>query len=180
MRYFIIALILVLACGVQQEKAAEQVAPAPTMHISVKDYGEIVVEFAPNEAPKNVANIISLAEKGYFDGLIFHRVIKGFVIQGGCPKGDGTGDPGYKLDDEISPRLKHLKGTVAMANSGPNTNGSQFYICLAALPNLDGRYTIIGRVVQGLDVVDRIGSVKTGMLDRPVEPVIMERVWIEK
>lgn len=180
MRYFIMALLLVTACGVQQEKVPEQVMPAPTMHISVKDYGEIVVEFFPNEAPKNVANIISLAEESYFDGLVFHRVIKGFVIQGGCPKGDGTGDPGYELDDEISPRLKHLKGTVAMANSGPNTNGSQFYVCLAALPNLDGRYTIIGRVVQGLDVVDRIGEVKTGLLDRPVEPVVMERVWIEK
>ncbi|UCD20453.1 MAG: peptidylprolyl isomerase [candidate division WOR-3 bacterium] len=148
------------------------------MHISVKDYGEITIELFPGEAPKNVKNIIELADKGFYNGLIFHRVIKGFVIQGGCPNGDGTGDPGYEIEDEISPRKKHLKGTLAMANRGPNTNGSQFYICLEPLPRLDGRYTIIGQVVEGMDVVDRIGSVQTGQFDRPTEKVVMEKVWV--
>lgn len=180
MRILLTVVVLFLACGVQQEKSAQVETPAPVMHISVKDYGDIAIEFFPNDAPKNVNNIIELAEKGYFNGLILHRVIKGFVIQGGCPKGDGTGDPGYEIEDEISSRLKHLKGTVAMANRGPNTNGSQFYICLGALPNLDGRYTIIGRVVQGMEVVDRIGDVPTGPMDRPVENVVLEKVWIEK
>ncbi|KPK64879.1 peptidylprolyl isomerase [candidate division WOR_3 bacterium SM23_42] len=150
------------------------------MNISVKTYGKIVIELHRNEAPKNVNNIIELTDKGFYNGLIFHRIIKNFVIQGGCPRGDGTGDPGYEIDDEIVPSLKHLKGTVAMANRGPNTNGSQFYICLEPLPRLDGRYTIIGQVVQGMDVVERIGSVQTGQLDRPVTDVVMEKVWIER
>ena len=102
------------------------------------------------------------------------------MIQGGCPKGDGTGDPGYEIEDEISPRLKHLKGTVAMANRGPNTNGSQFYICLEALPGLDGRYTIVGSVVQGMDIVERIGNVETGAFDKPLTDVVMEKAFIEK
>lgn len=181
MKYLLIAMLLAVACGVQKEK--EMLAKkenVPMMHILVKDYGEIALELFPGEAPKNVKNIIELADKGFYDGLIFHRVIKGFVIQGGCPNGDGTGDPGYEIEDEISPRKKHLKGTLAMANRGPNTNGSQFYICLEPLPRLDGRYTIIGQVASGMDVVDRIGSVKTGPYDRPVEKVIMEKVWVEQ
>ena len=181
MRYLILIAMLVIACGVQKEKEVfVRKSGVPYMVISVKDYGQIVFELYPEEAPKNVANIIALTDKGYFNGLIFHRVIKGFVIQGGCPKGDGTGDPGYEIEDEISQRLKHLKGTVAMANHGPNTNGSQFYICLEPQPRLDGRYTIFGQVVQGMDVVERIGNVQTGRLDKPVSDVVMERVWIEK
>lgn len=180
MRILLTVVMLLLACGAKQEKEVQVEEKAPVMHISVKDYGDVAIELFPNDAPKNVNNIIELAEKGYFDGLIFHRVIKGFVIQGGCPKGDGTGDPGYEIEDEISPRLKHLKGTVAMANRGPDTNGSQFYICLDALPRLDGNYTIIGRVTQGMDIVERIGDVPTGPMDRPAENVVMEKVWIEK
>ncbi|GAG15874.1 unnamed protein product, partial [marine sediment metagenome] len=139
-------------------------------------------EFAlhENEAPNNVANIIKLTEKGFYNGLTFHRIIKGFVIQGGCPQGNGTGSPGYRIDDEITPKLKHLKGTVAMANSGPNTNGCQFYICLEPLPRLDGGYTIFGQVIKGMDVVEKIGNVKTGAMDRPVTTVVMEKVWIEE
>jgi cyclophilin family peptidyl-prolyl cis-trans isomerase len=150
------------------------------MHILVKDYGEIVIKLHTNTVPKNTANIVKLANEGFYNGLTFHRVIKGFVIQGGCPRGDGTGGPGYEIEDEITPQLKHLKGTVAMANHGPNTNGSQFYICLAPLPRLDGGYTIFGQVVEGMDIVDRIGSVKTGPGDKPVTPVLMEKVWIEE
>jgi peptidyl-prolyl cis-trans isomerase A (cyclophilin A) len=182
MKKLILLALLVLACGVKQEEvdASAKKSGVPYMNISVKDYGSIVIELYREDAPKNVDNIIELTDKGYYDGLIFHRIIKGFVVQGGCPTGDGTGDPGYEVEDEISPRLKHLKGTVAMANRGPNTNGSQFYICLLPQPALDGRYTIIGSVVQGMDVVDRIGMVQTGQYDKPLTDVMMEKVWIEK
>jgi cyclophilin family peptidyl-prolyl cis-trans isomerase len=181
MKYLMIVALMALACGVQKEKdTITKKETTPMMHILVQDYGEITIELFSSEAPKNVKNIIELAGKGFYNGLIFHRVIKGFVIQGGCPNGDGTGDPGYEIEDEISPRKKHLKGTVAMANRGPNTNGSQFYVCLEPLPRLDGGYTIIGQVVEGMDVVDRIGSVQTGQFDRPVEKVIMEKVWVEE
>jgi cyclophilin family peptidyl-prolyl cis-trans isomerase len=181
MRYLLIAAMVLLACGVQKERDVVAKKSGVThMNIAVKDYGTIVIELLPDAAPKNVKNIIELADKGFYNNLIFHRVINGFVIQGGCPNGDGTGDPGYEIDDEISPQEKHLKGTVAMANRGPNTNGSQFYICLEPQPRLDGRYTIIGRVVQGMDVIDRIGNVKTGQYDKPLADVVMEKVWIEK
>jgi len=181
MKYLILIALIFVACGVQKEQETlVRKSGVPYMIITVKDYGQIVIELYPEEAPKNVANMIGLADKGYFNGLIFHRVIKGFVIQGGCPKGDGSGDPGYEIEDEISPRLKHLKGTVAMANRGPNTNGSQFYVCLEPQPRLDGRYTIFGQVVQGMDVVERIGNVQTGPRDKPVSDVVMERVRIEK
>ena len=152
------------------------------MYISAKDYGVIEIKLHSQEAPKNVNNIVQLVNKGFYDGLKFHRVIEDFMVQGGCPKGDGTGDPGYELEDEISPNLKHLKGTVAMANRGPNTNGSQFYICLEPQPRLDGGYTIIGQVVKGMDIVKQIGEVETTgkPMDRPITDVIMEKVWIEE
>lgn len=181
MRRLILIALLGVACGTMKEKdSIIKKEGVPYMNILVKGYGQIVVELHPNEASKNVKNIIELSDKGFYNGLIFHRVIKGFVIQSGCPEGDGTGDPGYEIEDEISPRLKHLKGTVAMANRGPNTNGSQFYICLEALPGLDGRYTIIGSVVQGIDIVERIGNVETGAFDKPLTDVVIEKVFIEK
>ena len=181
MRYLLMAAMLLIGCGVQKDRdVVTEKTGAPHMNIAVKDYGTIVIELLPEAAPRNVKNMIDLTDKGFYNNLIFHRVIRGFVIQGGCPNGDGTGDPGYEIEDEISPQERHLKGTVAMANRGPNTNGSQFYICLAPQPRLDGRYTIIGRVVQGMDIVDRIGDVKTGQYDKPLTDVVMERVWIEK
>lgn len=181
MRYLCLFTLLVLACGVQKEPDTfTEKAGIPYMNIAVRDYGTIVIELLPDQAPKNVKNIVDLTDKGFYNGLIFHRVIPGFVIQGGCPNGNGTGDPGYEIEDEISSDVRHLKGTVAMANRGPNTNGSQFYICLEPQPRLDGGYTIIGRVVRGMDVVERIGSVKTGQFDKPVADVVMDRVWIEK
>jgi cyclophilin family peptidyl-prolyl cis-trans isomerase len=148
--------------------------------------GTIKIELYANDAPKNVANIVKLAKNGFYDGLKFHRVIPNFVIQGGDPKGDGTGDPGYTVEAEISPKLKHLKGTVAMArlpdqiNPSRASSGSQFYICLAPVSHLDGQYTIIGQVVSGMDVVDAIGAVKTGPRDMPVKDVIMEKATIEE
>jgi len=181
MKYLLMAAMLLVGCGVQKDRdvVAEKTG-APHMNIAVRDYGTIVIGLLPEAAPKNVKHIIDLTDKGFYNNLVFHRVIRGFVIQGGCPNGDGTGDPGYEIEDEISPQERHLKGTVAMANRGPNTNGSQFYICLAPQPRLDGRYTIIGRVVQGMELVDQIGDVKTGQYDKPLTDVVMERVWIEK
>ena len=126
------------------------------------DRGTIVIEFYPAVAPKTVENFETLTKKGFYNGLTFHRVVPGFVVQGGDPKGDGSGGPGYDLPAEISPAEKHLRGSVATARLGDEVNpdrkssGSQFYICLAAQPSLDGQYTIFGGVVEGMDVVDKI------------------------
>ncbi|RKX69354.1 peptidylprolyl isomerase [candidate division WOR-3 bacterium] len=174
MRWFLIITLLLLGCAKKERPAKELY-----LNIEVKDFGRIRIKLFTEEAPKNVANVAKLARHGFYNGLTFHRIVPGFVIQGGCPKGDGTGDPGFTVKDEISPRLRHKRGTVAMANRGPNTNGSQFYICLADLPRLDGHYTIIGEVIDGMDVVDRIAQVETGPRDRPLKKVVMERVWIE-
>jgi len=176
--------MLFLACGgAPKTKTEETKMPepktAPYWHLQIKDYGEVVVKFHPEAAPKIVASMIDLTKKEFYNGLTFHRVIKKFMIQGGCPRGDGTGDPGYSLDDEFGPGLTHKKGTVSMANAGPNTNGCQFFICLEPQPHLDGKHPIIGEVVQGLDLVDKIGLVKTNMSDKPLTPVVMEKVWVE-
>ncbi|MBI2591436.1 MAG: peptidylprolyl isomerase [Candidatus Brennerbacteria bacterium] len=136
------------------------------------------------DAPKTSQNFIDLANKGFYNNLVFHRVIKGFMIQGGDPKGDGTGGPGYEFADELDPRTEsykagYKKGVVAMANAGPNTNGSQFFIMLEdnPLPNL---YTIFGKVVKGQETVDAIGNVKTGTNDRPLDPVIIKSATVEE
>jgi len=142
--------------------------------------GKIVFEFYPEDAPKTVENFIKLAQSGFYNGLKFHRVIKGFVIQTGCPRGDGTGGPGYTIKAEFNKR-KHLAGTVAMARSSdPDSAGSQFYICLKPQPGLDGKYTVFGQVIEGMDVVEKIGSVPTDSRDRPLKDVILERVRIEE
>jgi cyclophilin family peptidyl-prolyl cis-trans isomerase len=133
--------------------------------------GDIVFELFDDAAPKTVANFKQLAGQGFYDGLIFHRVIPDFMIQGGCPQGTGTGGPGYTFEDEINEH-RVARGALAMANSGPNTNGSQFFIVTAEeCPWLDGKHTVFGRVVDGMDVVDRIGSTETDRRDRPVEPL---------
>lgn len=142
--------------------------------------GTIVIEFYSTDAPKTVENFQKLASSGFYNNLIFHRVIKGFMIQGGDPSGNGTGGPGYKFNDEINKdsdlyKTGYKKGIVAMANSGPNTNGSQFFIMHADYP-LPPSYTIFGKVVEGQDVIDKIANVQTGPQDRPVEPVVMKSV----
>ena len=143
--------------------------------------GAIVIELAKDQAPKTVENFITLAKKGFYDGLIFHRVIPGFMIQGGDPSGNGTGGPGYTFPDEFSPALRHsAAGTVSMANAGPNTNGSQFFITLAPTPWLDNRHSVFGRVVQGQDVVEKIGAVARGANDKPLTPVVMTHVTIQE
>jgi peptidyl-prolyl cis-trans isomerase B (cyclophilin B) len=141
--------------------------------------GMIKLKFYPDVAPNHCRNFIRLAKDGFYDNLIFHRVIKGFMIQGGCPQGTGTGGPGWNVDAEFSQR-KHLKGTLSMARSrDPNSAGSQFFICLELQPRLDGNYTVFGQVTQGQDVVDKIGDLPTDRRDRPQQEAKMERVYIE-
>jgi len=144
-----------------------------TMHTN---HGAIEVELFDDDAPKTVGNFRKLAEDGFYDGLVFHRVIKDFMIQGGCPQGTGTGGPGYTFEDEFNEH-KVVRGALAMANAGPNTNGSQFFIVTTdAAPWLDGKHTVFGRVASGMDAVDAIESQPTGAGDRPVEDCVIERV----
>jgi cyclophilin family peptidyl-prolyl cis-trans isomerase len=138
--------------------------------------GRIELELYPDEAPKTVENFTKLVSDGYYDGLVFHRVIPDFMIQGGCPQGTGTGGPGYEFEDEINEH-KVDRGALAMANAGPNTNGSQFFIVTAeATPWLDGKHTVFGRVTSGQDVVDRISMVDRDDRDRPRTPVTIESI----
>jgi peptidyl-prolyl cis-trans isomerase A (cyclophilin A) len=158
--------------------------------------GKIKIQLFNDKAPKTVENFVGLAEgtkeftdpksgakvkKPFYDGLGFHRVIKGFMIQGGCPLGTGTGGPGYNFADEFNPELKHTKpGMLSMANAGPNTNGSQFFITVAATPWLDNRHTIFGEVVEGLDVVMKISTAEVGSGDKPKTPILINSIKIEK
>jgi cyclophilin family peptidyl-prolyl cis-trans isomerase len=142
------------------------------------NHGTIELELFAEDAPETVANFTKLANDGFYDGLVFHRVIPDFMIQGGCPQGTGTGGPGYTFADEIN-HHPIVRGTLAMANAGPNTNGSQFFIVTAeATPWLDGKHTAFGRVTSGMDVVDEIQSTATDARDRPVEDVRMEKVTV--
>ena len=151
--------------------------------------GTFEAELYAKECPETVWNFINLAEgrqetqKGgnFYDGLIFHRVIADFVIQGGCPLGTGTGDPGYRFADEFDPSLRHdSAGILSMANAGPGTNGSQFFITLAPTPHLDDHHAVFGKVTKGMEVIKKIGAVQTGPGDRPVENVVMEKVTIQR
>jgi cyclophilin family peptidyl-prolyl cis-trans isomerase len=166
---------------------AKQYAQPPEMVIDpTKHYrgtietsaGTMTVEFFPAEAPKTVNNFVFLAREGFYDGVIFHRVIRGFVIQGGDPTGTGRGGPGYRFEDEPVTR-PYLRGTLAMANAGPNTNGSQFFIMHADYP-LPPNYTIFGQLTGGEEVLDAIATAATGPGDRPLEPVTITRVTIEE
>ena len=144
-----------------------------TLHTSE---GAIELELYPNEAPKTVENFVKLARDGFYDGVIFHRVIPDFMIQGGDPTGTGTGGPGYEFEDEFNEH-RVVRGALAMANAGPNTNGSQFFIVTAeATPWLDGKHTVFGNVTSGMDVVDRISEAERDDNDRPANPVAIERV----
>ena len=158
--------------------------------------GTFTVKLHDQEAPKTVENFTGLAEgtkewtdprtnqkvqRPYYDGIIFHRVIDGFMIQGGDPLGQGIGGPGYNFADEFHPKLRHTKaGILSMANRGPNTNGGQFFITLAPTPHLDDRHSIFGEVVEGMDVIKKIGSTQTDARDRPVKDVVINTVTIER
>jgi len=145
----------------------------PALHTTE---GPIELELFADDAPKTVENFTKLATDGFYDGLAFHRVIPDFMIQGGCPRGDGTGGPGYSFEDEFNDHRVE-KGALAMANSGPNTNGSQFFIVTAdSCPWLDGKHTVFGKVTSGQDVVDRISAVERDGRDRPLEPIAIESI----
>ena len=151
--------------------------------------GSFEIELYAKECPETVWNFINLAEGrqetikegNFYDGLFFHRIIDGFMIQGGCPLGNGTGGPGYDFQDEFDPSLRHdTEGVLSMANAGPGTNGSQFFITLAPQPHLDNRHSVFGKVVQGMDIVKKIGAVETGPMDRPLEPLVINSVTIRR
>jgi peptidyl-prolyl cis-trans isomerase A (cyclophilin A) len=162
----------------------------------VTSEGNFTIRLFDQEAPNTVANFVGLAEgtkewtdprtntkvrQPYYDGIIFHRVIDGFMIQGGDPLGQGIGGPGYKFADEFHPSLRHDKaGVLSMANAGPNTNGGQFFITLAPTPHLDNKHSVFGEVASGMDVVSKIGSTRTGPRDRPVQDVVIRSVRIER
>jgi len=156
----------------------ETAHPRATIETSM---GAIVIELFRDESPETVANFIKLAKQKFYHGVIFHRVIPGFMVQTGDPTGTGTGGPGYTFADEFSPALRHDgPGVVSMANSGPNTNGSQFFIALAATPWLDGKHTIFGRVVDGQLVVERIAAVERNAQDRPRADIAITQVTIQE
>ena len=143
--------------------------------------GNIVIELFPASAPKTVNNFVFLASEGFYNGIIFHRVIPNFMIQGGDPTGTGTSGPGYKFEDEIDAKLGFEKpGILAMANSGPNTNGSQFFITTASTPHLNGNHPIFGKVLEGQDVADTISTVPAGPGNRPNQPVVIQGIEITK
>jgi cyclophilin family peptidyl-prolyl cis-trans isomerase len=146
-----------------------------TLHTNL---GAIEIELFDDDAPKTVKNFLDLAGKGFYDGVIFHRVIPNFMIQGGDPTGTGTGGPGYTFEDEFNDHPV-VRGALAMANAGPNTNGSQFFVVTAeATPWLDGKHTVFGQVTNGMDVVDKIENVPTDGSDKPLDPVTIERVEV--
>ncbi len=141
--------------------------------------GAIEVELYADKAPRTVKNFVDLANKGFYDGIVFHRVIPDFMVQTGDPTGTGTGGPGYAFEDEFAPDLKHdVPGVLSMANSGPNTNGSQFFITVKETPWLNGKHSIFGKVTQGMDVVNAIVSAERDSNDKPLSPLRMEKVTI--
>lgn len=157
----------------------------PVATIEMESGGIIKVELYPDTAPNTVRNFISLANKGFYDGLIFHRVIPGFMIQGGCPQGEGIGGPGYHIRGEFSMNrfkneLKHDRGVISMARSSmPDSAGSQFFIMVEKSPHLDGQYAAFGKVLEGMEEADRIVNVKTDYNDKPLEPQKMKKVTVD-
>lgn len=186
---FLLLMLFVLALSntsfSQQKKESTKMADANEMQVAVikTNMGTIEIELFADKTPKTVENFTGLAGKGYYDGVIFHRVIENFMIQGGDPTGTGRGGESFwggKFEDEIVAELKHdSPGILSMANAGKNTNGSQFFITLAATPWLNGNHTVFGKVIGGMDVVEAIGKTKTGPQDKPVTDVVMEKVTIE-
>ena len=158
-----------------ESKVANRIAVFDT------NMGEFEIELFEDKTPITTKNFIDLAQEGFYDGVIFHRIIDGFMIQGGDPTGTGMGGPGYTIEDEFTPELTHeSEGILSMANTGrPHTGGSQFFITLAATPWLDGHHTVFGKVIKGMEVVCEIGHVKTGPQDRPVHDVVINKITIK-
>jgi cyclophilin family peptidyl-prolyl cis-trans isomerase len=184
--WFAIAFLVFSFAGILQ--SADLMAPDSEVAVIETSYGKIVLEFFPNAAPNHVANFKKLAKQGFYDGSQFHRVIAGFMIQGGDPNSkdadpsnDGTGNAGYQIKAEFN-KISHKKGIVSMARGAYSVDSAscQFFIMLADQPRLDGQYTVFGEVIEGMDVVEKIGKVKTDSRDHPVQPVVMKKVTIEK
>ena len=173
------ALLPVLAAPARaDEEAASAKRPVAVFTTSM---GNFRIELYSDLAPNTVKNFVDLAKKNFYDGVIFHRVIDGFMIQGGDPTGTGRGGPGYVIDDEFGEGLKHSgPGILSMANAGPNTGGSQFFITLVPTPWLDGHHAIFGHVIDGMDVVEAIGHTETNRQDRPVKDVVIQTITIEE
>jgi peptidyl-prolyl cis-trans isomerase B (cyclophilin B) len=174
MRLYSLFALLAFATTLPAQPVSAQGKPMhPTAVIVMEKGGEIRIELFPEDAPKTVESFVALSKKGFYNGLTFHRVIQGFMAQGGDPKGDGTGGPGYSLKAEFNKR-KHVRGTVAMARAAsPDSAGSQFYICFAPAPHLDGQYTVFGQVAKGMEVVDQIkvgDKMKTVSIEEPAKP----------
>jgi peptidyl-prolyl cis-trans isomerase A (cyclophilin A) len=141
--------------------------------------GDFSLELFEDKAPQTTANFVKLAEQGFYNGIVFHRIIDGFMIQGGCPDGKGTGGPGYTIPDEFHADLKHdSAGILSMANAGPNTGGSQFFITLAPANWLDGKHAVFGKITQGMDVVQKVGSAPTGANDRPATDIVINGITL--
>ena len=180
----VIAIILVVVTQAQTKALSPELMNNFNNIVTLEtSLGNIKIGIYDADAPKASANFIELARTGFYDGTIFHRVIDGFMIQGGCPEGTGRGNPGYSFEDELNPETEsaqkgYIKGTVAMANSGPNTNGSQFFIMVADVP-LPHLYTIFGRVLEGQEVADAIARVQTNAEDRPLENITLYRALVE-
>ena len=173
-----LAAVLAGGCLLMGITRAESGRPKATIETSK---GRIVIELYQDEVPKTVENFVKLAKQGFYNGIVFHRVIPGFMVQTGDPTGTGRGGPGYAFADEFAPSLHHDgPGVVSMANAGPNTNGSQFFITLAATPWLDGKHAIFGHVVEGQAVVEQIVAVARDQNDRPLEDVVMKQVTIQE
>lgn len=167
----------------QKVEAPEEL---PTATIKIKDYGTVIAELYPDKAPNTVNNFISLANSGFYDGLTFHRVIEGFMIQGGCPEGNGTGGPGYSIKGEFTNNgyeynnLAHTEGVLSMARStNPDSAGSQFFIMSGESPHLNGEYAAFGTVTEGLDIIKNINSVETNSNDKPLTDVIIEEIRVD-
>lgn len=172
----VMAAVFMLVAPQRAYAAKGHKRPTATFETSM---GVIKVELFDDLAPITTRNFMDLANRRFYDDLIFHRVIDGFMIQGGCPNGTGTGGPGYAIPDEFGEGLVHDgPGILSMANAGPNTGGSQFFITLVETPWLDGKHAIFGRVIEGMDVVEAIGHTKTDAMDRPVEPVVIHKLFI--
>lgn len=185
---FILVLILILptGCSLIREKKIENPDTNPIATLNIKDWGKVKIELNPEEAPNTVASFIELANSGFYDGLIFHRIIEGFMIQGGDPSGDGTGGPGYRIKGEMpnnkfDNKLLHEKGVISMARSpiSFDTAGSQFFITVDDQPGLDGEYAVFGKVVDGMDVVMDISKVTTDRNDRPLDDVIIKSIKVD-
>lgn len=164
-----------------QPLSSEEILMSNPIVVFETNQGTFKAEIFQDKAPLTAKNFLDLTNKGFYNGLKFHRVIADFMLQGGDPNGNGTGGPGYKIKDEFGPGLKHsAPGMLSMANAGPNTGGSQFFVTLVPTPWLDGKHAIFGKVVSGMDVVEKIGALPTNANDAPLSPVIMTKVFVQK